>query len=231
MARVTASVVAQWIEDGLAWPMINQRIVADRITAEELDGIFDNALRNDDLRPSRESYEALAKDIWLLRERGWPYGLQEEQWRRYRRVVAAADGLLFEINSWAELSNPGDEPEHPFVRLREVLAEFAHPVALAPPTSPLGRPNADWHKYGREFAKLIEAALENAGYLGPISKTDEKSATAIICVELVDIAFDLDIKPSGFASAMRERRARKKKSGRSLVDLFPEAARLLSPDE
>ncbi len=79
------------------------------------------------------------------------------------------------------------------------------PPSPAPRRNRRGNPGALWHGAGRQFGKLFQVAMRDAGYAGPLALTSEGSVTAIVGAKAMGWAYNRTIQPKGFASAMTKR--------------------------
>jgi hypothetical protein len=103
-----------------------------------------------------------------------------------------------------------------------LLRACAVPVAARP--APY-RPRQIWHGAARSIADLIGTALRDAGYRKNLNAIDQNSAVAFVGAEVINVAYGAKIRPSGFATAMRNRN-RIKKPEADFARLYPDVARI-----
>jgi hypothetical protein len=205
---------------------------------------FDDALRNDDLKPSRAACERLAHEFQIIITRQnnaklksygpVPLGLlkdvslPEELNKRVRKITDAAKQLLAaakELEDFAggyrwgavSLEDVKDISERIALSPEASAALVTQTLSLAPS---LTRPREAWHAPGREMAPLIQAAMRDAGYRRKkLRMTDEESVTAMVGAAAINWAYAIEIGPAAFASAMKERdRSGKTKKLKSRTD-------------
>jgi hypothetical protein len=215
--------------------------------ASEVRAWFEDVLLPADAAPSLVDCEDLATKFRIIlnrqnnvaRWRDAPGDLSElkdvsfEEFRKFKlqRFMDAADVLLFEafellVENWDDYKW---EDSNGTVYLEDVTAMLWRIGACTTPrsTSKRGRPREAWHLPGREMARLIMVTMRNAGYQKRrLRMQDSESITASVGAAAVSRAYGIDIKPSGFAAAMKARDRTKREPLKTFAELYPHAARI-----
>src|SRR4051812_10060246 len=203
------------------YPRKDGRPIPSRITALEIEQIFNEELDVDHPKPPRAEYGCFAKKIVVITE-------TPDSWREQSKQLQEILDLSSELRQKLEKFAPdGKAPPvaygYPIAELYEVLAEMATgPVNRK--ASP-GHPVERWHRAGHEIAKQIQCMLRKEGHQKRLGKTDRESLTARIGAAIVSRVFGLTIAPTGFADAMRGRN-RSKAARKSFDEHFAGAARI-----
>ncbi len=157
---------------------------------------------------------------------------REEQEKRFRKFQEASSRLLAEImevrNAARDIEdNDGsclwiDKGGAVSIDDLEELLLRACAVPAAPRPAPY-RPRQIWHGAARSIADLIATALRDAGYEKNSNSNDENSPVAVVGADVINVAYGVKIRPSGFATAMRNRN-RTKKPEADFFRRYPDAA-------
>jgi hypothetical protein len=211
---------------------------------------FDDALGNDDPKPSRAACERLARDFQIIvnrhnnaelersgdatPEKLKDLSLAEELNKRVRKVMDGAKQMLAEVRELEDFAGGYQWGAVSLEDVRDVLQRIilSPEASAALVTQTLSsrpshrRPPEAWHATGREMAPLIQATMKNIGYRGSRSMTKEESVTADVGAAAINWAYGINIKPSGFASAMKEFGRSKAERMKTFAEQFPGAARI-----
>jgi hypothetical protein len=218
---------------------------------------FDDALHDDDPKPQRDVCARLAREFQIIvnrhnnaeLERRGDVALKElkdvdpAEWlnKRVRSFTAAAKQLMVEANKIEDFAGGYQWGVVSLWDVKHILAQvITSPeasAALATQTLPQPpsrrRPREAWHAAGREMALLIQGAMRDVNYRGRLKMDDNESVTAVVGAAAINWAYAIDIAPTGFASAMKERsRSSETKRLKTLTDeerfneQFPDAARI-----
>jgi hypothetical protein len=150
----------------------------------------------------------------------------EELNRRRRQVNDDAKRLLTSLCELEEYAGPGDHwgAGASLTDVQIVLGKIGVGAPTLPAASPApGRPPepSPLHKLWRQIARLIKAALKEAGYRGDLTLTHPNSAIAIVGAKVVSRIHE--ITPEGFADAMRDRdRSKGKKTRKTIIGMTDE---------
>jgi hypothetical protein len=191
----------------------------DPVTPNLLARWFDEALKLGDPRPSQVALEAIARQINFLVER--PGGCREvfleESARRYQNLRDTAKDLRLAYAAYAEIGSSyrWDRTIEVFSSVDRLLEGIGiNTLQHVSPRSKRGRPEEHWHECGRKFAPLIIEVMRGVKFKGRLSKTTEDSVTAQVCASVIRHIFRNNVKPAGFAAAMKRRnRGRGRKLG------------------
>ncbi|TLU71460.1 hypothetical protein [Lichenicoccus roseus] len=191
-------------------------------SAADVKDWFENALKQNDPRPSEAVYlqvaEELKKSVNRYRNQSTtPDKHRDAEPSQYIaqaqiEVTLAANKLLFSLERLGELLQGGlwtrEADGIPYAE----LADFLRGMAVSgnvreAPRKLAGKPKAGWHTWGRPFCSRVEEALRNAGYSGNLNRTDRTGVIACIGASMVQHVCDLErMSPETFADAMANRR-------------------------
>jgi len=207
----------------------------ERLTADHFVRWLDLYLPPDVPRPTREALRDLASDCNQIAERPGGAGnpILEEQARRRMAVLDSAQRLRADVAYYLEMaSSDPDSAVRVCIEVDRVLGEAGivpaaqqSPPRMAKP----GRPEAEWHPYGHWFAGRFMTEMKGAGYKDRLGKKDEESITTAIGAHVVNHLYEIDLKPAGFASGMKQRR-RSKQDALTLEERFPQLGRIRNLD-
>lgn len=159
---------------------------------------------------------------------------REEQEKRFRKFQEASSRLLFAIKEVRTAAREIEENDGSCLWIDKGGAVSINDLeelllrACAVPAAPRPaayRPRQIWHGGARGIADLIGIALRDAGYEKNLNSIDQNSPVAVIGAEVINVAYDMKIRPSGFATAMRNRN-RAKKPEVDFSRRYPEVARI-----
>jgi hypothetical protein len=129
---------------------------------------------------------------------------REEQEKRFRKFQEASSRLLFAIKEVRTAAREIEENDGSCLWIDKGGAVFGG---------------------ARGIADLIGIALRDAGYEKNLNSIDQNSPVAVIGAEVINVAYDMKIRPSGFATAMRNRN-RAKKPEVDFSRRYPEVGRI-----
>jgi hypothetical protein len=184
---------------------------------------FEDALRNDEKRPSLAEYYELGREFQIIfnrhdnseheRKSGSvpPLELKDvcpkeyeakklnEFYHRVKQVLIEADKLeeYFGNYTW--------EDSHGAIS----LAEIAGTLQRVNYVTPSSLPQKTWEETGRKIAKTIQIAMRKAGETKRLSAIKSENITAIVGARAITWAFE-KVTPEQFAEKMRNRRRRAK---------------------
>jgi hypothetical protein len=161
---------------------------------------FDDALPATDPRPSTAVCERLAREFQIIAnrqnnaelERHGPVPLillkdvspAEEMDKRVRKFMSVANQLLVAANELEDYARGYQWTDGNDTISLEDVKHFLGRIGALPvarnssPPPARGRRQQLWHAAAREIARLIIAAMRDAGYRGRLLMTDEESVTA-----------------------------------------------------
>jgi hypothetical protein len=199
-------------------------------TSEELQRLFDDALRSDDPRPSLAAYKKLARQFQETvnrhdnaeRERGGPVPLDElndvapgeEQDKRVRKFNDAVKNVTTCACELEECGLGGYKwPYRVGTRYRTIslhdIQEFLgriNPGVPAPPAAAHGLP---WRRAAREIGDKIKDALRKAGFRRSLKTTRDGSVVTEIGAAVLSWIYGIEIESAGFVAAVRRRNRKK----------------------
>jgi hypothetical protein len=159
---------------------------------------------------------------------------REEQEKRFRNFQEASSRLLTAIKEVRIAARDIEDNDGSCLWIDKggvvsiddleelLLRACAVPVAARP--APY-RPRQIWHGAARSIADLIGTTLRDAGYKKNLNSIDQNSPVAFVGTEVINVAYGAKIRPSGFATAMRNRN-RIKKPEADFARLYPDVARI-----
>jgi hypothetical protein len=211
---------------------------------------FDRALRKDAGKPSDAACKRLARDMQIainqvdnLEKR--KIGRDDLKDADHNEVFQAKIAPLLDAAGKFITNAPAFEKEfgnyvfwedtERSITLLDVVSIMHRVAALQrPPVSQMptmGRRTEAWHVAARAISPLIETVMREAGHSRNLSAA-KNSPVAVFGAEAINRAYEIKIKPEGFATALRGRSRRKAGKADNEVDLtwnydeiFPAARR------
>jgi hypothetical protein len=178
---------------------------------------FKAALRQDDPLPGKADFEKLADELRILKNRAD----NKERLKiadvplRGRKDVCPEEELQRKIDAVIHAAIDLEKyagPVLPTPKGDLWLAEFYGNLKLVksihanpPPRRGPGQPVSPWKAVGKSFGAAVEQVLKKNGYRRATSLNTANSATVVITSKAVSWAYNMNLKPSGFVTGVRNR--------------------------